>query len=323
MGLKKEWQRLTWSLMSEKKKQKLLDDACRLLRLWPETALLLDLAKAQGVGIRFDDSLEATDTDGFLYRNRTTDECYIALKPSPEPRDIAIPLIHELRHLWQEKELGLTPATSALGEQDARLALILTRVKEADAFAFTDLMIARINHAQEDLREQQALQKKMIAAAPSGTLTPQQQEELDDFIAARISSRIADEKIKMAENFLKHLGTLGSYDAIAATDYFRRYVSATGSGLKHLTEKDGHMIGLKEIRALLKTGTMDIMPAYFDGPDDKAFAEAVLSGVKPAVLEAVSAMEAFEKAAARAPQSAEARHLQDEALVRMQKLRIP
>ncbi|MEZ0223661.1 MAG: DUF6782 family putative metallopeptidase [Alphaproteobacteria bacterium] len=323
MGLKTEWQRLTWSLMSEKKKQKLLDDACRLLQLWPETSLLLDLAQAQGVGIRFDDSLESTDTDGFLYRNRTTNECYIALKPCREPRDIAIPLIHELRHLWQEKELGLTPATSGLAEPDARMALIFTRVKEADAFAFTDLMIARINHAQEDLKEQQSLQQKMLAEAPSGTLPPQQQEELDDFIAARISARIADEKTKMTENFLKQLGTLDSYDAIAANDYFRRYVSATGSSLKHLTAKDGQIIGLKEIRALLKTGTVDIMPPYFDAPDDKAFSDAVLSGVKPAVLEAVSAMEAFEKAATRAPHSAEARHLQDEALVRLQKLRLP
>jgi hypothetical protein len=321
MGLRQEWRRLKWSLTSEKKKQKLLDDACRLLQLWPETAQLLDLAKAQGVGIRFDDSLEPTDTDGFLYRNRTTGECYIALKPSSEPCDIALPLIHELRHLWQEKELGLTPGTSGLGEPDARLALILTRVKEADAFAFTDLMISRINHAQEDLRDQQSLGRKLIAASSSGALSAQQQEELDDFIAARISSRIGDEKMKMAANFLKQLGTLDSYDVIAANDYFRRYVSANGLSLKHLTEKDGHVIDLQNIRKLLKTGVMDIMPPYLDLPDDKAFVETVLSGVRPAVLEAVSAMEAFEKAAVRAPVSPETQRLQREAGAFVRKLR--
>src|SRR5687768_4583751 len=128
MGLKAEWQRLKWSLQSEKKKQRLLDEACDLLRLWPETSLLLDLAKAEGIAIRFDDSLEFTDTDGILYRNRTTGACHIALKPCLDPHDIAIPLIHELRHLWQEKELGLTPETSGLGEPDARMALIMTRV---------------------------------------------------------------------------------------------------------------------------------------------------------------------------------------------------
>lgn len=320
MSLKAEWQRLKWSLKSEKKKQKLLDEACNLLRLWPETSELLALAKAQGVGIRFDDSLEPTDTDGVFYRNRATGESYIALKPCLDPRDIAIPLIHELRHLWQEKQLGLTPETAGLGEKDARMALIVTRVKEADAFAFTDLMITRINNVSNDLREQREFGKKLLAASASGTLTPPQQDQLDDFLADKITSRIADEKKKTEERFLKHLGTLDSYDAIAAADYFRRYVSAAGPALAHLTEKDGAVIAVCDIRRLLKTGIMESMPPYFDAPDDKAFAEAVLSGVKPGVLEAVSAMEAFEKAASRAPAAAETQRLRAEAAARMQKL---
>jgi hypothetical protein len=327
MGLKAEWQRLKWSLASEKKKQKLLDDACRLLRLWPETSALLDLAKAEGIGIRFDESLGATetgaDTDGYLYRNRTTGACHIALKPCLQPRDIAVPLIHELRHLWQEKQLGLTPETAGLGEKDARTALILTRVKEADAFTFTDLMIGRINHVEQDLKDQQAFEKKLLAQSSAGALTPQQQNQVDDFLADRISSRIPEEKRKTEERFLKHLGTLDSYDRIAVGDYYRRYISSSGVAMKHMTEKDGALIGVSDIRHILKTGIMDVMPVYFDQPDDRAFVDAVLSGVKPAVLDAVSAMEAFEKAASRAPAAAETQRLRAKAGASLQKLPAP
>ncbi|TAL30972.1 MAG: hypothetical protein EPN97_11590 [Alphaproteobacteria bacterium] len=299
MSLKEQWRRLKWSLMSEKKKQKLLDEACNLMRLWPETSELLDLARAQGVGIRFDDSLEPTDTDGIYHRNRTTGECYIGLKPRLDPRDIAIPLIHELRHLWQEKQLGLTPETAGLCEKDARMALIVTRVKEADAFAFTDLMIGRMNNALQDARDARALEKKLLAQAGLKQPTPALEEQVEDFLADRIVARIAGEKKKMEENFLKHLKTLDSYDAIAASGYFSRYIYPAVSNLKHLTEKDGPVVGVPEVRRLLKTGVMESMPPYLDGPGNGEFADMVLAGVKPGVLEAVSLIDAFEKAAAR------------------------
>lgn len=323
MSLKEKWRRLKWSLMSEKKKQKLLDEACNLMRLWPETSELLDLSRALGVGIRFDDSLEPTDTDGIYHRNRTTGECYIGLKPRLDPRDIAIPLIHELRHLWQEKQLGLTPETAGLCEKDALTALIVTRVKEADAFAFTDLMIGRMNNALQDARDAQALEKKLLAQAGLKQLTPAMEEQVEDFLADRIVARIAGEKKKMEEDFLKHLKTLDSYDAIAASGYFSRYIYPALAGAKHLTEKDGPVVGVGALRRILKTGTMESMPAYCDAPGDEDFAGMVLSGVKPAVLDAISAMEAFEKAASRAPASAETARLQAVAAAKMHKLPAP
>lgn len=306
MSLKAEFRRLRWQLTPERKKQKLLEDACALLRFWPETAGLLDLAKQQGVGIRFDETLSDTETDGYFHRNRTTGECFIALKASTEPRDIAIPLIHELRHLWQDKELGLTPATSGLGEPDARTALILTRVKEADAFAFTNLMISRINHAQQDFIEAQKLEQKLLQESGLTALSPLQQEQIDDFLAQKISSRIDAEKNKIAAAFLRELDTLDSYDRIALSEYHRRYIADAYPPLAHLTEKDGHVITLSDIRRLLKAGTMEMMPLYVDDSGDSAFAKTVLSGVRPAVIETVDLVDAFEKAAARGLSAAQA-----------------
>ena len=297
MGLTSEFARLKWSLKSEKKKQRLIDAACQFLRLWPETNGLLELARAKGIGIRFDDSLDGTDTDGVFHRNRETGECYIALKPCLEPHDIAIPLIHELRHLWQEQQLGLTPGKSGLGEKDATTALLLTRVKEADAFAFTNLMIARINHAQQDFIDSEAFGRKLLRDSGAAELSSAQQGLVDDFLAQRIANRVPAETKKMAEDFLRELGDLDSYDHSAAAEYFRRYISPTGPHLSHLTEKDGHVLGLADIRKIMQAGTFDTMPRYLADQDDAMLVQAILSGVRADLRETVSLMDAFEKAA--------------------------
>jgi hypothetical protein len=298
MSLKAEFGRLVWSFKSEKKKQRLLDEACNLLRIWPETNALLDLAKQQGVGIRFDDALDGTDTDGYFHRNRQTGDCYIALKPCAKPEEIAIPLIHELRHLWQEQQLGLTPEKSALSEKDVQFALLLTRVKEADAFAFTNLMISRINHAQVDFKDAQELEKKLLKDSGAAQLSPAQQIQVDDLLANRMADRLPFEVKKMADDFLRELGTLDSYDRIAVSDYFRRYVSATGPNLPHLTAKDGHVTTLADVRSLMKAGSEN-MPPYLRDQDDARLIESILSGVSNDVRDTAALIDSFEKAAAR------------------------
>ena len=302
MGLKAEIARLKWSLASEKKKQKLLDEACDFLRIWPETNALLEMAKTNGIGIRFDSTLDGTDTDGVFHRNRATGECFIGLRPCLKPDEIAIPLIHELRHFWQEKQLGLTPETGALSETNVQMALVVTRVKEADAFAFTNLMISRINNAMQDFKDAQALERKLLSETNAPQLSPAQQEQVDDFLAARMSARLPAETKKMADDFVRELGDLDSYDRIAIGDYFRRYISPTGPGLKHLTAKDGPVVDISGLRRILHAGSEN-MPAYMDAQDDKALVETVLSGAKPGIRDVASLIDAFETAARKgAPQ---------------------
>jgi hypothetical protein len=270
--------RLRWSFTSRRKRDKLLKAACDRLRLWPETSALLDLAAEKGVAIAFDDALLGSETEGMVMRNRKTGKCRIALKPSLVPEDIAIPLIHELRHLWQEETLGLKTGEAARAEKDALTALFIMRVKEADAFAFTSLMIARLNHAQEDF----------IAARGM------KDEEADEFLAARILSRLPGEREAMARDFEKALSWLDSYDAETLSEYHRRYTAPLGAA-RH-AEKP---LGTPAVRRLLKTGTFPDMPPYLDALDDAALEKKVMAGVRPELKEAAQLMTAFEKAAAR------------------------
>src|SRR5471032_342644 len=112
-------ERLKWSLKSEKRKQKVLKDACALLRLWPETNELLTLCEKQQIGLRLNEALLGTATDGQLRHNRTTGASEIELKPYNNPQDLAVALIHELRHLWQAAQLGLAPGKAGLAEENA------------------------------------------------------------------------------------------------------------------------------------------------------------------------------------------------------------
>lgn len=299
---KSEMTRLRWSFTSQKKRDTLLKATSDLLRVWPETAELLDLARDLNIGIRFNEAFIGTETDGVFSRNRTTGECHIELKPFKKPEDAAIPLIHELRHLWQDRQLGLQPGKAALADRDAPFALLLSRVKEADAFAFTDLMIARINNAREDLTDSDAFAKSL---GPGAELTPEQQEQVDEFLAQRIAARLPGEKEKMEQGFLRALGWMESYDRETLEKYHRRYTDPARETQAHLTEKDGAPLTLAAVRGLLRAGTMVSMPAYLDASDDAAFVQTVMGGLNADVKAVADLIAVFEKAAAKGLPAAE------------------
>lgn len=294
----RELSRLRWSFTSQKKKDKLLQDARQMLRLLPETAALLDLADTKNIDIRFNDDFIGTIDSGVTVTDRNTGHVHIELKPYAAPEDIVPALIHELRHVWQNDRLGLTPKTMALGEKDADTALLLMRVKEADAFAYTDIAIKRLNNAAASFAHSEKLRAQMLAENNGQPLTERQEDQISDVIAYHIQSRLESDKKEAGEKFLEALTWLDGYDRETLSAYHRRYTTPEWEPLKHLTEKDGHVIKLADIRNLTEMGLGPTRFTYLDHLDDVEFENAILRDVAPALLETSAFMTAFEKSAA-------------------------
>jgi hypothetical protein len=288
-----EFSRLRWSFTRQKTKDRLLQDTLDLLRLLPETKAMLALAAAQNIDIRFNEKFIGTDDSGVTVVNRTTGMVHIELKPYRAPEDIAPALIHELRHVWQNHALGLTPRTMARGEPDARAALLLTRVKEADAYAYTDLAIARINNAIEALAEGGRLERQLLKENGGKSLSQQQEDEISDAIAARLSDNLDAEKRLAAAKFIKALTWLDSYDREALAAYHDRYTHPFHEPLEH----PDVVLSLADIRKLTTAGEGPTAISYLDHLDDRAFVTAVFRDVKPELLETANLMASFEKAA--------------------------
>jgi hypothetical protein len=276
-----------------------MEDTQRILSLWPETKTLLDLASAQNVPIVFNGDLIGTDTDGVNIINRTAGTRQIELKPYKSPEDCAIALIHELRHLWQDVALGLTAATRGLGERDATTVVLLNRVREADAYAFTDLMIGRINHFQEDFRKSENLRAALLFLHRGQPLTEGQENEVSDVIAEAITGRLPAERAAASAKFEKALSWLDSYDCEAIQSYQRRYCPPIDPGLPHMTEAQGHIVTLADIRKLCVVGEGPTRISYMDDLADQDFTALVMKDVKPSVAEVISMIEDFENAGAK------------------------
>lgn len=291
-----EFTQLRWSFTTQRKKDKLLQDTIQILRLLPETQALLNLAAAKNIDIRFNENFIGTDDSGVTVIDRNRGNTHIEIKPYRTPEDSVIALIHELRHVWQNDRLGLTPRTMALGEPDAKTALLLNRVKEADAYAYTDLVIMRLNNAQAALAEGFALEKKLLEENAGAKLSPAQEDAVSDLIAAHVASHIEDEKALAARSFAKALSWMDGYDREMMVEYHRRYTSPFMDPLPHLTEKDGHVVTLADIRKLTVAGEGATLISYLDHLDDKAFTELVMKGIDPLLLDTAGVMKAFESA---------------------------
>ncbi|MEZ0259865.1 MAG: DUF6782 family putative metallopeptidase [Alphaproteobacteria bacterium] len=285
-----------WTWTSAAKRKQLMDETQRILSIWPETRALLDLAAAEKVPIAFADNLIGTDTDGVNIVNRTTGERRIDIKPYKKPEDCAIALIHELRHLWQDKQLGLTALTRGLGEKDATTAMLLNRVKEADAFAFTDLMIGRINHFPDDFKKMESVRAALLFLNRRQPLSEEQENEVSDVMAKAITERLPAERAALKKKFTEALTWLDSYDREAVSTYHRRYIQ---DPIDHMTEKQGHVVALADIRRLCMAGDGPTQISYMDDVDDKAFAALVMKDVATPLADVTGLMDAFEKAGTR------------------------
>lgn len=294
--LKESFDNARFAMTSKRARRGKLDQAIAMISNYPETKFLLDLMTQEGVGVSFDKNMKNGPAAAQLVTHRETGQQYIALNPYAAPTDLALSLIHEMRHVWQDKVLHLTPQSRGVSEPDSETALMLTRVREADAHAFVNLMVRRIQKSQEDSVELGTLAAK-LQQATGKPLDEYQTDTLAKYAERKFKDRFEDDAKQMSADFLWALQNLDPYDRQSMIDYHIRYTSPA-------VEPQGHVagpqkFGINDIRKMLHIGVVEEAPAYLDHLTDQEFKLAVLSDVSPEIQSTVSLMNHFEKAAAR------------------------
>jgi len=297
-----KWQdkmdKLKWAATPWFSRKKKLEQAIAPLRQWPETAALLDFAESQGIPIKFSSELigsEATSA-GFLESDPKTGEQHIALNPNAAPADIGLVLIHELRHVWQNAMLGTTPYNRHLEKGDPETALFMVRVREADAHAFTNLMITRMRNAAADDVEAREIADRLQKANGGAPLDKLQQQLLEEFMLEKFVKRLPQQQFEMAQDFLWAIQNLDVYDRQTIADYHERY---THPQLATEMRPEGTPLNTSDARKMLRLGVHENVPSYFNEVSDAQFRQAVLAPITPEMRQAVNIIGAFEKAARR------------------------
>ena len=278
-------------IMPQRAQRKALNVAIGMLQEYPETRLLLELAQSKNIGVLVDKSLPRTAA-GMLRSDRETGQEYIALAPFNDPTDLALTLIHELRHVWQDEMLGLNPKNRAISEPDSETHLILRRVKEADAHAFVNLMSSRMRHMKEDMMMANDMAEKLTQDLGK-PLTDAQQKTIAKYIGARVETRQREEEKQMIRDFNWALENIDNYDREAMIEYHLRYTSPQYPSAAH--PETSSKFGLSDIRKMLKLGVSPHAPGYLDHIADDHFRAAVLQDVDPSIKKVSKIMVAFEK----------------------------
>lgn len=294
--LREKFEEAKWAITPKRARRGKLDEAIAMISNYPETKFLLDLMTQEGVGVTFDKNMKNGPAAAQLVTHRETGQQYIALNPYAPATDLALSLIHEMRHVWQDKVLQLTPQTRAIGEPDSETALILARVREADAHAFVNLMVRRIQNAQIDATEL----KSIATELQQSTGKPPdvyQTEVLEKYAERKFKDRLDDDAKQMSADFLWALQNLDPYDRQSMVEYHIRYTSPASEPMPHVA--GANKFDINHIRKVLHIGVAHEAPAYLDHLTNAEFKEAVLGDVSPEIISTVSLMNHFEKAAAK------------------------
>lgn len=290
--LTKQKKRLQWALKSKKEKQALLDSVFELIGYSGEAQKLLDLARADGVEICFDTSLTGSRVGGFFSPSASKIKmCPFTPEGEISTAIIMAPhLVHELRHYWQYKNLGLTPENFYHPERNLRTAFLLSRVFEADAFAFQHAFIGNINEIYSKIKE---ADKKILEAQEKG-LSPDERDVLDKELKKLRPSRQTDATY-LAEEFIKIVKDKrisDAYDPKKAIYLYEAQISGFDE-VKNVPE-----LTISDIKKVLKAGTAENAPGYLDNLTDREFERLILGHAHREAFHAVRLMEKFKLAAA-------------------------
>lgn len=296
------YERLKWALTPPSRKKRLLDGAIQLLEAFPGTRDLLDLAKAQGIGISFSGKLIGSESNGHVRRQTDTGETFIELAPKGTPEQLAATLIHELRHVWQNKTMGTDATTTAREEQSAEMNALITRVREADAFAFTDAMIEQINFVSSVLADAVRIAKNMTDKNDDMALSNKDLAGIGEMLMLSRRAALPDPRRTMTDVFNRMLPVFDGYDRRALRRYHAVYTHPLLDPQAHAPPAEA--IDIPKLRGILKTGIAPDATAYMADLDDKAFSDLVLKDIAPKIREAHRLMDAFEAAAAKGALSA-------------------
>lgn len=278
------WQKtkkyLQWLCTPTAKKQAYLDNIIFQARQVPETAMLLDMAKENGIAVRFDSKMIFSSTAGVFTTYPENNVREITINPSVAQEDwkAQTVLSHELRHMYQAMTRGETPQTNDYTTYTPLTCLLIDRIKEADAAAYSAFHVERFLAVGNALCE---------VAQEKRTL----QLSLDDLPALQKAVREKLEKMQSAEEiigimsreFFDTLDILGNYDRKTMRRAHAFNTSAAAPERSHKLIAQSAAEIARSIRA----------DVYLNLADETVFKESILKGVKPEVQEAISLIDAF------------------------------
>ena len=296
--LQKTGARLRWALTPAKTKQKQLDDIKGFLRQWPETAALLELAEQKNISIQFDGSMIGGKTTGVFVRSTKAGKTRIRLQPLRPAEQVAPTLIHELRHMWQMDVLGIG-ADDFRGEYGRpQTKLMTTRIKEADAYAFTHMIVTRMNRAADYLAEAAEMAQNLAGLSPTQSLRPQDIEKINAHFHEKTKDDGQKDLQAIRDRFLQELQDLDGYDRSGLRKYHALYTTPRFAPKKK-SAADTDKYDLQNLRKILRAGITDDAADYMADVSDFDLARKVMAPIKPDVLKTMRLMTAFEKAAAK------------------------
>lgn len=243
-----------------------LEKAKNILHRQRDAALVLAMAQADGVRIYFDPALAGTRMAGVFSFERKSGRQSIRLRPCTVPEKLARTLIHELRHYWQKKQAGITGKNFRGKDASLETRILVTRMMEADAFAFTRVMRRYLDKAKP---------------LPSALLP---------------KNKLAE---KLRARFARKCGDLGGYDARAVRYYHARYTHPDKKPTRRkITPADAACFGIGRLRGVLRAGFDGAGADYMTGVSDRALRVMLLRPVSPAVRKIIRLSADFESAAA-------------------------
>jgi hypothetical protein len=306
----KNWLRLKWRLTPSLVHQKRLAQAIGILRDYPGLSDVLAMAEKDGVKICFNPDMIGTRTTGVFVMRAHDGGMAIRLRPGPPPEQLAMTLVHELRHYWQKKYLGITPENHAGRNKNAQTRLAVTRLMEADAYAFC-YVAARMTR---DLNNDFAFLEKQKNGNPR--LSAAEKDALMARVQRRRERRLRRYPVLMRLRFLQKLKTLDNYDRKALRDYHAHHFKP-----KKKSRAGADLFEIAHLRCMLRCGFDGNAPDYMAGVSDRALQAALLRPVRPAIRKTARLMTDFEAAARKERHSEAGQQRRQEIRARVRKLK--
>lgn len=290
--------RLRWALTPAATREKHLEEIKDMLRQWPETAALLQMAEDKNIPIGFDTKMIGGKTTGGFIRSTKPGKTRIRLQPLRPVGQVAATLVHELRHMWQMDVLGIG-ADDFRGEYGRpQTKLMTTRIKEADAYAFTHMIATRIKRMGDDLQEAAKMATSLAALNPTKSLTQKNIDAINKHFQEKTKSYAAEDVQNIRARFLEELQDLDSYDRSGLRKYHALYTTPHFDP-KPKTADDTGKYELQSLRRILRAGVTSDAPDYMAGVSDFDLSRKVMQPIQPDILKTMRLMRVFEKAAAK------------------------
>jgi hypothetical protein len=238
-------------------KARMLEAATAYLRLDKDMRTLLDRAEKEGVTIKMSDKLLGRRTNGQFSRSESSDQKTIILKPCRTMLETAKTLAHELSHYYQTCDLGVdNQRLRALESPDIYTAIIVMRVKEADATARAKAVMRRLKNQPDTI---EMMQQDFI----------EHLDKLEKYDLRRVRGyheRHTRPGVRLSKVFNK----------------------------KSLKENE-RTVNLSDLRGLLRTSIAPDAPNYMEGISDRKFESLLLDPIRPDVREAMARIDKVEK----------------------------